>query len=147
MKTIIFVCHGNICRSPAAKYIFDKIVQDLRGNNEFFAISRAVSYEEIGNNIYPPMKETLRRNNIPFSHHYANIISREDYEKADYIFYMDESNKRRLSNIVDDYKHICFPIFKFTPEIREIEDPWYTGRYQLVVEQITKCVNDILHNI
>ena len=140
MKKIIFVCHGNICRSVAAEYIMKSLT------NNFIISSRATSLEEIGNDIYPPMKKELIRNNIPFDRHYAKQINYDDYQQADYIFYMDDENYYYLNKMFPDSNKIL-PIYKWTPSITEIEDPWYTGNYQLVVAQLSRCVRDILKNI
>ena len=147
MKTIIFVCHGNICRSPAAEYIFKKRIKELHKEDEFNVYSRALSYEEIGHDIYPPMKDELDRRNIPYQRHFARIITKEEYNEADYIFYMDRSNKSIISYMFDDIKGIIHPIFEYTPSISNIEDPWYTDRFHLVCDQIEKCISDILNNI
>lgn len=140
MKKIIFVCHGNICRSPAGEYIFKSL------NGKFDVISRATSYEEIGNDIYPPMKRELIRNNIPFKRHYAQRISDKEFIEADYIFYMDEEN---YYSLISRFGHSdkIIPIYKYTPSINEIEDPWYTGRFDKVFNQIYQCIKDILDNI
>ena len=130
-----------ICRSPAAEYIMKKLT------NKYIVLSKATSYEEIGNDIYPPMKRELMRNHIPFDRHYAKRIDYKDYEKADYIFYMDYENQYSLNRQIDDYKSILFPINKWTNSITEIEDPWYTGRYQLVCDEITECIKDIFKHI
>ena len=137
---ILFVCHGSICRSPAAEMIF----KSLSDKHEVF--SRALTHEEIGNDIYPPMKRELTRQGIPFSRHYATYISLNDFETSDYIFYMDVENKYMLESRFGKSEKIQ-PIFKFTPSIDEVEDPWYTGRYEKVVNQITTCIKDILKNI
>ena len=147
MKTIIFVCHGNICRSPAAEYIFKKKIKELNREDEFNVFSRALSYEEIGHDIYPPMKEELDDRNVPYHRHFANIISKDEFDKADYIFYMDKSNKNIISYMFNDDRHIVHPIFEYTPSISNIEDPWYTDRFSFVFEQIEKCITDILNNI
>ena len=89
MKKIVFVCHGNICRSPTVEYVFKHIAKELGREDEFVVVSKATSYEEIGNDIYPPMKRALIDLNIPFSSHRASRFTKEDYESADYIFYMD----------------------------------------------------------
>ena len=141
MKKIIFICHGSICRSPAAEFIMKSLTKD------FDVISRAVSYEEIGNDIYPPMKRELTRRGIPFSFHPATRITQKDYEDADYIFYMDSSNKYYLSRMFEDVDNKIHPIFTFTPEIAEIEDPWYTDNYSKVCDQITQCCKDIINNL
>ena len=140
MKKITFVCHGNICRSVAAEYIMKSLTKDYE------IISRATSYEEIGNDIYPPVKKELIRNNIPFARHYAKRIDSKDYETSDYIFYMDDENRYMLERMFPNSNKM-FPIYKFTKGINEIEDPWYSDRFDLVVRQITQCVKDILNNI
>ncbi len=140
MKTIIFVCHGNICRSVAAEYIFKNM------NNEYIVLSRATSNEEIGNDIYPPMKRELTRQGIPFDRHYAKRIDYDDYVKADLIYYMDDENFYTLNRMFPSSNKI-FPIYKYTPSISEIEDPWYTGRFDLVASQIKQCIKDIINNM
>ena len=137
---IIFICHGSICRSPAAEFILKNLSSDYE------VISRAVSYEEIGNDIYPPMKIALRKADIPFSYHSAKHITKEDYDWADYIFYMDNENFYRLNRLFPNSNKI-HPIYEWTPSINEIEDPWYTGRYDKVVSQITDCVIDIIKKL
>ena len=140
---IIFVCHGNICRSVAAEYIAKHL--DIDHKHQF--ISRATSFEEIGNDIYPPMKNELARQGIPFSRHHATRIDQKDYEWADIIFYMDDENKYSLRYIVNDTQNKTKPIYEYTSGIYEIEDPWYTRNFQSVVNQITMCVKDILKNL
>ena len=137
---IIFVCHGSICRSPAAEMIFKMLCKDHE------VISRALSYEEIGKDIYPPMKRELLRRKIPFTRHYATYLTNDDYLSADYIFYMDDSNLRLLSYRFPIGDKIL-PVFYFSDGIEEIEDPWYTDNYEKVVNQITTCVKDIIKNI
>ena len=85
MKRITFVCLGNICRSPAAEYIFKHIIKQLNKENEYEVISRATSYEEVGNDIYPPMKRTLNSLGVSLNTHHATRFSKDDYENSDYI--------------------------------------------------------------
>ena len=140
MKKIVFVCHGNICRSVAAEYIMKSMT------NNYIIVSRATSYEEIGNDIYPPMKRELTRNGIKFDRHSAQRIDYKDYESSDYIFYMDDENRWMLERMFPNSNKI-FPIYRYSKDITEIEDPWYTGRFDLVVSQIKQCIKDILANI
>ena len=140
MKKIIFVCHGNICRSVAAECIMKSLTSD------YIIISRATSLEEIGNDIYPPMKRELLKNNISFDKHYAKRIDYSDFSNADYIFYMDNENYYSLIRMFGKSDKIL-PIYNWSPNINEIEDPWYTGRFDVVVKQITTCIKDILMNI
>lgn len=138
---VIFVCHGSICRSPACLYIARWLSEDI----EFEA--RAISYEEIGNDIYPPMQAALSRAGIPFGRHHAAYLSEEDVRSADLIFYMDESNRLRLLRAYPNYGNKMKPVFAFTKGIEEIEDPWYTDRYDKVVRQLRQCVEDILQHL
>ena len=147
MKTVIFVCHGNICRSVAAEFICKKLLKDTHHLEEFNIFSRATSLEEIGNDIYPPMKIVLKEKHIPFDKHFANQITQKDYDLADYIFYMDEYNKRNLNRMLDDYKNIIKPITYLEKDISYIEDPWYTDNYVKVVDQLTQCIKHILEEI
>lgn len=140
MRKIIFVCHGNICRSVAAEYIMKSLTKD------YGIESRATSFEEIGNDIYPPMKRELIKNNIPFERHHAKRIDINDFHSADYIFYMDNENKYSLYRMLGESSKIL-PIYQFSAGIYEIEDPWYTDRFDLVVGQITLCVKDIIDNL
>lgn len=137
---IIFVCHGSICRSPAAEMIF-KMLSDKHE-----VISRALSHEEIGNDIYPPMKRELNRRGIPFTRHYASYLTKQEFDECDYIFYMDSSNHYLLTIRFGESDKIL-PIFHFSEGIYEIEDPWYTDNYEKVVNQITTCIKDIIKNL
>ena len=147
MKTIIFVCHGNICRSVAAEYIAKLLLIKYHLEDRFNVISRATSTEEIGNDIYPPMKRALYNKEIPFFTHHATRISQQDYDNADYIFYMDEFNKRNLLYQLNDYKKIIFPITMYTPHLSQIDDPWYTGQFDEVVDELEECIENIIQRI
>ena len=140
MEKIIFVCHGSICRSPAAEFIASSL------SNDYIFLSRATSYEEIGNDIYPPMKRELLSRNIPIREHYAKRITEQDYKEAKYIFYMDEENAYTLHHLFGNSEKIK-PIYCCSKSINEIEDPWYTGNYKKVVDQITTCIKDLLESL
>ena len=99
---IIFVCHGNICRSPMAEFIFRQLVKEEGRENEFAISSAAVSYEEEGNGIYPYAADTLRKHGIPFGRHQAHRISKEEYEEADLVIVMDSSNLRLMGRISEN---------------------------------------------
>ena len=144
MLTIIFVCHGNICRSVAAEYILKKKIKDLHLEDRLCCFSRATSNEEIGNDIYPPMKDELRKRGIPFTRHFAERITQKDYDLADYIFYMDNNNKRYLNFLLDDYKNIIKPVTCFDDKNFEIEDPWYTDNFQKVCDELSKEIEVLL---
>ena len=147
MLTIIFVCHGNICRSVAAEYILKKKIKDLHLEDRLCCFSRATSNEEIGNDVYPPMKDELRKRGIPFTRHFAERITQKDYDLADYIFYMDNNNKRYLNFLLDDYKNIIKPITCFDDYNFEIEDPWYSDNFKKVCDELSKEIDLIIENI
>ena len=99
MKKIVFVCHGNICRSPLAEYLFKHIVIQNGKDKEIEIISRATSLEEIGNDLYPPIKRVLQKHSIPFSRHYATRLVPSDYDKYDLFVGMDDANVRNMHRI------------------------------------------------
>lgn len=147
MKTIIFVCHGNICRSPAAEWVFKHLMNKYHLDDRFFVYSRATSTEEIGNDIYPPMKRALYNKEIPFFEHHAKQITQKDYDAADYIFYMDNNNLRYLNYLLDDRDKKFIKITKYLGNDMEIEDPWYTGQFDIVLSQIEECCEGIIKNL
>lgn len=147
MKTIIFVCHGNICRSPVAEWIMKHLLLKYKLEEDFFVISRATSLEEIGNDIYPPMKRALYYKEIPFFEHHAKRITLEELEKADYVFYMDELNKRYMERLFGPLPDKCQIITKYSDYPEYIDDPWYTGDFDNVVEQIENCCEDIIQKV
>lgn len=109
--------------------------------------SRATSTEEIGNDIYPPMKRALSQCNIPFEHHVATRISKQDYDVADYIFYMDNNNLNYLKFLLDDNGKKFHLISKFTANLQFIDDPWYSGEYEIVIKELWQCCEDIIKNL
>ena len=147
MKTIIFICHGNICRSPAAEYIMKQLLIKYHLEDRFYVYSRATSTEEIGNDIYPPMQRALYNKEIPFYKHYAKQITQKEFDEADHIFYMDENNKRLLSYLIKDHENKAKIITCYSNQYENISDPWYTGQFDDVVEQLMHCCGDIIKNI
>ena len=135
MRKILFVCHGNICRSVSAEYILKNKCKDI------YCESRAVSNEEAGSDIYEPAKRCLDRHNIKYGKHCARKISQKDYDEFDEIYVMDSSNLRYINRIVDDVDHKIKMLCDY-----EIEDPWYTDNYDKVFEQICEGVDRIVKN-
>ena len=136
MIKIIFVCHGNICRSVMAEFIFKNLVKE-KGIDKSFEISSAgVSSEEEGNDIYPPAKRELRRHNIPCTSHYAHRITDEEFRENNLIIALDSSNMRRLLSRFgkDDKIRMLLD--------REVDVPWYTGDFSTAYRDITEgCLN------
>ncbi len=133
---VIFVCHGNICRSTMAEFIFRKMAEDEGQCGDYEVSSAGVSSEEEGNDIYPPAKRELRRHNIPFTSHYAHRITDKEFEENDLIIALDSSNMRRLLSRFGKHDKIRMLLQ------RDVDDPWYTGDFSTAYRDITEgCLN------
>lgn len=124
MVKVLFVCHGNICRSPMAEFVFKDMAQKAGLADRFEIASAGVSREEYGNPVYPPARRELEKHGIPCERRAARQITKADCGYYDHIFYMDSSNAR--------YLHRMFPEeTKFRPFLeRDVADPWYYGNFQ-----------------
>ncbi len=144
MKKVLFLCHGNICRSPIAEFVFKDMTKGLPIQVESMAVSR----EEIGNGIYPSAAAVLRAHSIPFSNHCARQITRRDYEEFDYIIVMESQNIPRLMRIIgeDDEGKVC-RLLDFTDKPKDIEDPWYSGNFEKVFNEISKGCRALLYHL
>ncbi len=141
MQKILFICHGNICRSPMAEFVMKHLVRECGREADFEIASAAVSSEETGNDIYPPAKRKLTEKGIPFSRRAARKITREDYEYYDYVVCMDRSNLRLLRYIIgeDDAKKVSL-LMAWKGENRDVADPWYTGDFETTYQDVvTGC--------
>ncbi|MDO5297272.1 MAG: low molecular weight protein-tyrosine-phosphatase [bacterium] len=139
MVKILFVCHGNICRSPMAEYIFKDMVQRAGLQDKFVIASAATSTEEIGSNINPPARRMLEQNNIPCGHHCARQVRRRDYNDYDYILIMDGRNQGNIMRIFGtDPQGKVRALLSFTDAPRDISDPWYTHDYQKAFDDIAE---------
>ncbi len=149
MIRVLFVCHGNICRSPMAEFVLKDIVNKTGKADEFYIESCATSTEEIGNDIHRGTKEVLHRHNIPFSKRAARQITKSDYEKFDYIIGMDEYNIKNLNRMSgEDKDGKIYKLLDFTASPRDVADPWYTGDFDKTYTDIfngcTAFINKIL---
>ena len=142
MKKILFICHGNICRSPMGEYILKDMVKKL-GKEEFFEIdSAAVSREEIGNPVYPPARRELQKHGVFCGDHRARQVTREDYRHFDRIYYMDASNARWLARLLPKDPQKIRPLLS-----RDVADPWYTGDFSQTWDDITLGCKQILEEL
>ena len=142
---IIFICHGNICRSPVGEILLKKKLKENGYENEINVFSRATSFEEIGNDIYPPMKRVLHSHGIEFNRHYATRITQDEFNKADYIFYMDKNNLFYLNRMFGESKK--FHLISEYDDGLEVEDPWYTNRFEYVFNLINKYIESIYKKV
>lgn len=135
---ILFVCHGNICRSPMAEFILKALIK-ARGIEDYYHIeSAAVSDEETGNPIYPPAKRCLSQHGVWFDPmKRARKVTPVDYERFDRIICMDASNLRLIRRIIpDDPDGKIHLLMSYTGKGRDVADPWYTGDFETTFQDL-----------
>lgn len=148
MIKILFICHGNICRSTMAESVLTHIVNE-RGLAHLFTIaSAATSCEEIGN---PPHHGTVRKLhelNIPVVPHRAVQMTKQDYDKYDYLIGMDDWNIRNMNRIVGgDTENKIYKLLEFAGSSRDIADPWYTGNFDETYDDIVEGLEAFLKRV
>ena len=137
MKKILFVCLGNICRSPMAEFVFKDLVKKQGLDNNFHIESAATSSEEIGNRMHYGTIQKLKEKNIEFGDKRARKLVPNDYDKFDYIIGMDERNIINIERIVGkDFGNKIFKLLDFSNRPRDIADPWYTGNFDKTYDDI-----------
>ena len=144
MIKVLFVCHGNICRSPMAEYLFKKMVSDNNTNSLFEISSAATSTEEIGNGVYYGARKILDRFNIDYSNHHAKQITKQMYDYYDYVIIMDYNNKYKLERILGpDKDNKIHMLLEYAGYKRNIADPWYTDDFETCYKDIMLGLNGL----
>lgn len=153
MIRILFVCHGNICRSPMAEFVMKKLVREEGLENMFFISSCATSREEIwngvGNPIYPPAQREMNKRGVSFdSSKRAVQLKAEDYGKYDYLIGMDKMNIRNIMRIIgSDPEGKVYRLMDFTERKGDVADPWYSNRFDTAFNDIYEGCRCLLEKI
>ena len=148
MKKIMFVCHGNICRSPMAEFIFKKLIRERGLESEFYVASSATSREELGNPVYPPARAELARHGIDATGKYAVQMTRSDYDKYDLLIPMDSMNVRNMMKIIgSDPEGKVKKLMDYTSRGGDVADPWFTGEFGITYRDIYEGCSCLLDEL
>ena len=146
---VLFVCHGNICRSVSAQYILDQMIEAEHLKYALSCDSAATSREEIGNPVYPPMRKALEAHNVPIGDHRARQLVRSEYDEYDLIIGMDRENMYYIDRILgSDPEGKVHTLMEYTDSPNElIDDPWYTRDFETAYRQIKKGCRALLDHL
>ena len=148
MTKILFVCHGNICRSTMAEYVMKHLVKQAGREGEFYIDSAATSREEIGNGVHHGTKRKLAQMGVPCGDHRARQVTWEDYETFDYIIGMDYANRRNLLRMLkDDPDGKISLMLDYTNHPGEVADPWYTGDFDATWDDVFEGCSNLLEQL
>ena len=140
MIKVLFICHGNICRSTCAHYVFQDMVNKAGLNKEFYIDSAATSREELGNPVYPPMRRTLESHGVPILDHRARQLTRQDYDKYDMLIGTDDENIYYMNRICGGDPEGKFSLLMDYSDRpgTEISDPWYTRDFERTYRDVIR---------
>ena len=148
MIKILFVCHGNICRSPMAEFVMKDMVRKAGLENRFVIESKPARRDELGNDTHEGTRAKLRQMGIPFAKRRATLLDRSDYDAYDYLIGMDEENMRDMLRLFGgDPNGKIYKLLRFADEDRDVADPWYTGNFDETYEDVLKGCTALLRMI
>ena len=148
MVNVLFICHGNICRSTMAEFYMKHIVNETGLTDSIYIESAATSREEIGNDTHYGTKQKLDEMGISYTRRKARQVTVGDYRKFDYLIIMDENNARNLRRIIgDDVEHKVHKAMTFVGESRDVKDPWYTGNFDETYDDVSRSCDALLQVI
>lgn len=148
MTRILFVCHGNICRSPMAEFVMKDLVQKAGLADQFYIESAATSTEEIGNEVYPPAKRKLAEHGIGCKGKKARQMRDNDYSRFDLLIGMDEWNISNMTRICGgDPEGKIHKLLDYTKRKGDVADPWYTGNFEATWQDVTEGCQCLLNAI
>lgn len=148
MTKILFICHGNICRSPMAEFVMRDMVNKAGLSNKFEISSAATSTEEIGNSVYPPVKRLLADNGISCYGKTARQLTKKDYDNYDLLIGMDGANYRNINRICgSDKQNKIHLLMDFTGSPHDVADPWYTRNFDATWNDINEGCKALLDKL
>lgn len=148
MIKILFICHGNICRSPMAEFVMKKMVEEAGVSHLFEIASAATSTEEIGNPVYPPARRKLAEHGICCDGKTARQITRGDYRYFDHIIAMDRNNLRNLRRVIgEDIDGKISLMMDYTDRPGDVADPWYTGDFDATWRDVEEGCQGLLRQL
>ena len=148
MIKILFVCHGNICRSPMAEFVMKDLVDRIGLSEQFEIASAATSREEIGNTVHPGTRAKLSELGISTKGKIARQMTKDDYKYYDYIIAMDTCNVKNINRIIGaDLEHKVSLLLSHAGDYRDIADPWYTGNFEETYDDVVEGCKAFLKKI
>ena len=144
----MFICHGNICRSPMAEFVMKELVRQEGREEEFEIASSATSCEELGNPVYPPAQRVLKAHNIPFERREARRFRASEYGDWDLLICMDRNNLRNLAGIIPDPEGKVRLLLDYAGRKgAEVADPWWTGNFDETWQDVLEGCRGLLKNL
>ena len=145
MIRILFVCHGNICRSTMAESIMKELVRRKGIAEQYYIDSAATSMEEVGEPMYSPAARKLKEKGIPVGNHYARVLKKKDYKDFDLLIGMDRYNVRNMEYLFGgDKEHKIRKMMQYAGSDRDVADPWYTGNFEATWQDLIVSIEKLI---